>query len=509
MPKVKDNIRALKSLPDGKKTNITPLWDYEAAGSGEREKEKELNTSDSDASLEFVFTCSDAKGMESPSLSDGSKIEIALEGGTAPLHDITVTRIRPVKEKPEYYRAVLMGFKKSVRAPMERAFNLSSDLAYVAELALFDYAKVEKFQIRLFSPIRPALAERLSSPAEIVEKLGACAAEGKYDGFRLQVHKDGERVELYSRKLERVTNAFPEVVEGARKLAPKHLIFEGEALAYSVKEKRYYSFQTTIQRKRKHGVAQMAEELPLHLFAFDLMYADGVDWTVQPYDARREALEKLVAGSDAIEVSSIKVIKTASELENFFSHCLAAGLEGIIAKDPSAPYTAGARDWAWIKLKKSYGALADTLDVVIVGYYRGEGARTGFGFGGLLVAVRNEESGNLQTIARVGSGFTEDEMVELEKMLSAVKRKNKPSELESNIEPDFWVEPKYVCTVSSDEISLSPQHTAGLANGKGYALRFPRLVQMREDKGVSDATTVEEVERLYSLQKTRGRRKDI
>ena len=272
-----------------------------------------------------------------------------------------------------------------------------------------------------------------------------------------------------------------------------------------MKEKRYYSFQTTIQRKRKHGVAQMAEELPLHLFAFDLMYADGVDWTVQPYDARRSALEKLVAGSDAIEVSSIKVIKTATELENFFNHCLAAGLEGIIAKDPSAHYTAGARDWAWIKLKKSYGALADTLDVVIVGYYRGEGARTGFGFGGLLVAVRNEESGNLQTIARVGSGFTEDEMVELEKMLSAIKSKTKPVELESSIEPDFWVEPRFVCTVSSDEISLSPQHTAGQVGGKGYALRFPRLVQMREDKGVADATTVEEVERLYSLQKTRGR----
>ena len=169
-----------------------------------------------------------------------------------------MTKIRPVKEKPEYYRAMLMGFKKSVRAPMERAFNLSSDLAHVAELALFDYSKVEKFQIRLFSPIRPALAERLSTPAEIVEKLGACAAEGKYDGFRLQVHKDGERVELYSRKLERVTASFPEVAAGARKLAPKHLIFEGEALAYSVKEKRPPPHRLRAMHRPGHASAQSA-----------------------------------------------------------------------------------------------------------------------------------------------------------------------------------------------------------------------------------------------------------
>ncbi len=503
VPKAKERIRGLRSLPDGKKISIEPEWDYEAEKKGEKKGEKELKSDDSDASLDFVFKCDNDKAIEG--LDDGSKIEILLDGGFEPLHDITVQKIRPVKEKPEYYRATLMGFKKSVRAPLERAFNLSSDLAYVAELALFDYARVEKFQIRLFSPIRPALAERLSTPAEIIEKLGPCAAEGKYDGFRLQVHKDGERVELYSRKLEKVTHAFPEVVEGARKLGARHLVFEGEALAYSRKEKRYYSFQTTIQRKRKHGVKEMAEELPLHLFAFDLLYADGVDWSVQPYDERRAALEKLIRGSEAVEVSSIKRVKSASELENFFTRCLHEGLEGIIAKDTSAPYTAGARDWAWIKLKKSYGALADTLDVVIVGYYRGEGARTGFGFGGLLVAVRNEQSGRLQTIARVGSGFSEDEMVELEKMLSAIKRKTKPAELDSNIEPDFWVEPKFVCTVSADEISLSPQHTAGQAGGRGYALRFPRLMQMREDKGPEEATSVAEVEKLFSLQKTRGK----
>ncbi|VVB56703.1 DNA ligase [uncultured archaeon] len=500
VPKVKDKIAGFAPAPGGKRVPVEPKWNYEPEG----KKEKELSTADSDASLEFVFTCIDTKSMESASFEDGAKIEIVLEG-LAPLRDITVTKIRPVKDRADYYRAVLMGFKKSVRAPLERAFNLSSDLAHVAELALFDYAKVEKFQIRLFSPVRPALAERLSAPADILEKIGPCAAEGKYDGFRLQVHKDGERVELYSRKLEKVTHAFPEVVEAARKLPAKHLIFEGEALAYSKKEKRYYSFQTTIQRKRKHGVAQMAEELPLHLFAFDLLYLDGVDWAVQPYESRRAALEKLVAGQERIEASSIKQVKSGPELENFFEHCLKEGLEGIIAKDPSAPYTAGARDWAWIKLKKSYGALADTLDVVIVGYYRGEGARTGFGFGGLLVAVRNEQSGNLQTVARVGSGFTEEEMVELEKTLSAIKRKTKPAELESSIEPDFWVEPKYVCTVSADEISLSPQHTAGQANGKGYALRFPRLMQMREDKGPEQCTTVAEVERIYSLQKNRGK----
>ena len=494
VPMVKKNIAAIRPLPGDKSIGIR-IKPQNDDGTDE-------SNTDADASLTLIFGCEDAKRMEE--LADGSPIELVLNDGMH-IENLKLDKVRQSKENAEEYKAVISGFKKNIRAPVERAYNLCSDLGWVAELALFDYARIRKFPMRLFSPIRPALAERLADAPAIIEKLGPCAVEGKYDGFRLQVHKEGRRIELYSRKLERMGESFPEIVEAARKLPAERVIFEGEALAYNKKEGKYYSFQTTIQRKRKYGVQKMREEFPLRLFAFDLMYLDGVDWTGEPYEKRRSELERLVGGNNDIEPSLLKRVKSSSELENFFSKCVADGLEGIIAKDWSAPYVAGAREFAWIKLKKSYGAMADTLDTVVVGYYLGEGARTGFGFGGLLVAVRNEENGQLQTIARVGSGFTEEEMTELEQSLSALKVREKPSHVSSKVEPDFWVEPKLVATVSADEISLSSQHTCALAGDKGYALRFPRLLQIRTDKEPADATTVAEVEKLYLLQKNRGK----
>lgn len=397
---------------------------------------------------------------------------------------------------------------KAKRETIDRAYNLCSDLGTVAELTLSDFSQVENFKIQSFRPLRPALAERLSTPEEIIAKIAdgrQCAAEGKYDGFRIQVHKDGNKVELYSRKLERITHMFPEITEAAKKLPAKRAILEGEALAYNEKEHKYYSFQITIQRKRKYGIEQMQKEFPLRLFAFDLIYLDSKDYTTEKYSLRRERLEALVKGNETIEPSKTILVGTADALGSFFNSCLAEGLEGIIAKDLDAPYVAGARKFAWIKLKKSYGATADTFDTVIVGYYLGEGQRTEFGFGGLLVAVRNEQTGLLQTIARIGSGFSEEEMGTLREMLSAIKVKGKPAEVESKITPDFWVEPKYVATVSADEITLSPMHTCGMADGKGYALRFPRLISLRQDKSPEEATTTSEVESMYSAQKKPAR----
>ncbi|MDE1798383.1 MAG: ATP-dependent DNA ligase [Candidatus Micrarchaeota archaeon] len=520
VPLVKESIRGIETRPDKKKYEIKMAAgedekkEDEAAEAGEekaespssdekksaRKRPKQKESETADATLVAFFSCDDERITEIP---DSSAVDLVLSTGEhLPL---TLSKLRAVKERPGVFKATIAGFKKAVRAPVERAYNLCSDLGLVSELALFEYPKIRKFELRLFSPVRPALAERLPDANAILEKIGPCAVEGKYDGFRLQVHKDGPRVELYSRKLERVTPAFPEVVEAARLLPAAHLIFEGEALAYNAKEKRYYSFQTTIQRKRKYGVEQMSKDFPLRLFAFDLLYADGVDWTAEPYSSRRDALERLVKGNSEILPSELKQAKTGAQLQNFFEHCLAEGLEGIIAKDLSAPYVPGAREYAWIKLKKSYGALADTLDTIIVGYYLGEGARAAFNFGGLLVAVRNEQTGMLETVARIGSGFNEEEMAQLAETLGALKVKEKPAQLEAKIKPDFWVEPKLVATVSADEITLSPMHTCGLAGGRGYALRFPRLVQLREDKGVDEATTTSEVEKLYSMQKNKGK----
>jgi len=244
----------------------------------------------------------------------------------------------------------------------------------------------------------------------------------------------------------------------------------------------------------------MLKTIPLHLFAFDLIYLDGVDYTSVSFEQRRKDLEKVLKNNQKIFLSDLKMVSDAAELQAFFESCIQKGLEGIIAKDLSAPYVAGAREFAWIKLKKSYGKLADTIDCVIVGYYLGKGSRAEFNFGGLLVAVQNSQTGFLETIAKIGSGFSEKEMQYLQSILSKLKINSKPQNLISNLKPDFWVEPKIVISVSADEISLSPVHTCGFENNKGFALRFPRMVSIREDKSLSDITTTEEIKELYALQ---------
>jgi DNA ligase-1 len=297
---------------------------------------------------------------------------------------------------------------------------------------------------------------------------------------------------------------FPEIVGAAASLPAKSAIFEGEALAYSLREKKYYSFQQTIQRKRKHGVEKMAEDFPLRLFAFDIMYLDGADLTLTPYLERRRALERLVKGGKTIVQSDLIYTDSEKKLDEYFQRAIFEGLEGIIAKDLSQPYVAGARKFAWIKLKKSYGELADSVDAVIVGYYLGKGAREEFKFGGVLAAVRNDETGALETIAKIGGGFTEDEMTSLESALEKLKTKKKPRGVSSKLVPDFWVEPKIVITVAADEITLSPMHTAGTVGETGYALRFPRMISMRDDKSPTDATTVREIISMFEMQRRKN-----
>jgi DNA ligase-1 len=397
---------------------------------------------------------------------------------------------------------------KSLRPDLERAFNLRSDLGLVAELFINQgIEEIHKIGPEPFFPIRPALAERLESAAAIVEKLGRCAVEAKYDGFRIQVHKNGDEVRIYSRRQEPMTDMFPDVVKAVRvQIKAKQCIFEGEAIAYNDATGEFLPFQATIQRKRKHGVAAKAEELPIKLFAFELLYADGKDLTQLAFKERRRRLEKIVKKGDVIAPADYILVKTGAELEKYFDTCVGAGLEGIIAKDLKAPYTAGARKFAWIKFKRSYrGALADTIDAVIVGYYEGKGKRTKFGFGGVLTAIYDEENNRFRTIAKVGSGFDEKEMAQYKEMLDKILVKEKPANVDSIIGADYWVKPQFVVTLNADELTRSPMHAAALGKlphkDEGLALRFPRLVQLRTDKTAKDATTEREILELFELQK--------
>ena len=399
--------------------------------------------------------------------------------------------------------SVVKSGDKSLKPVIERAFNLTSDLGLVAELLFTKgLSEVEKIIPTPFHPIRPALAERLPSAKEIIEKIGECAAEGKYDGLRLQIHREGDRVEIYSRKQEKITHMFPDVVTAVKKqFSSTKIIFEGEALAID-EEGNSFAFQETIQRKRKHGIAEKIGELPLKLFAFELLYADGRDYTNTSFSERRKKLESLIVKKGLIEPSRLIYVKTPKQLERFFLECVEQGLEGVMAKDLASPYVAGARKFAWIKLKKSYSTkLSDTLDVVVIGYYYGKGKRTKFGFGGLLTAIYEPSKNRFRSIAKIGTGFTEKELQAFSDSLTKLITKQKPPEVDSLLTPDEWVLPRVVVEVNADEITRSPMHTCGMSEKQGgLALRFPRLISIREDKLAKDATTEEEVISLYELQ---------
>ncbi|MFH1697105.1 MAG: ATP-dependent DNA ligase, partial [Candidatus Diapherotrites archaeon] len=413
-----------------------------------------------------------------------------------------------LKEKKDEKRAeeFALRIKQRLREMIEEKYNIHSDLGRIGELLKRSgLAGLKQVHITPGVPIRPTLAERLPSAEEIIKKLGKCAVEAKYDGFRFQCHKDGEKVTIFSRNSENMTHMFPEIVGGVRKqIKAKDAILEGEALAYDSIKGKYLPFQVTIQRKRKYDVGKMSRQFPLRLFLFDIMYADGKSMMEKPFLERRKMLASIVKKGAVVTLTDSIITDKPAEIKRFFSKNVGAGLEGIIAKDLNTKYIAGARKFAWIKLKRSYqGELNDSVDVVIIGYFKGRGQRTKFGLGALLTAVYDKKSETYASVAKVGTGLSEERLASMEKMLGKIKTKGneKPVNVASELKPDVWVEPKYVIEVVADEITKSPIHMAGKENEAGYALRFPRMVSLRTDKLPEDATTVEEILGMYKKQK--------
>lgn len=397
---------------------------------------------------------------------------------------------------------------KQLREEIERAYNICSDIGLVAELSLKDISLIKNFKVKPFLPLRPALAERLNTAEEIFNKIGECAIEYKYDGFRMQVHKENDKIAIYSRRLEEMKNMFPDIEEGLKKINAD-FIMEGEAIAYNKKEDKFFSFQETMHRRRKYGIEEASKHYPLKLFLFDIMYLNGEDLTLKPFKERRETLEGLMKNYNIenITVSKMKIAKNANDIEEMFKEAVEKGLEGIMAKDLNAVYKAGKREFAWIKLKKSYLREIDTIDAVAVGYFYGKGERARFGFGGFLVCIYNEDTGKFETIAKVSSGFTESELEEFKNMCEKIEQENPDERVFSLIKPDKWIKLKYVVEIMYDEISISKQHTAGMATkGKGFALRFPRFLRIREDKDIYDVTTLREVEELYYKQREKAKK---
>lgn len=394
---------------------------------------------------------------------------------------------------------------KSLRPVLEGAYNITSDLGLIARtLRESGVEGIQELHIEVGRPIRPALAERLPDASAIIAKLGECAVEPKYDGFRVQVHKNGNEVKLYSRRLENMTDMFPEIVEGTRQqVKAERAIFEGEAVAYNLASEEYHPFQETTKRRRKYGIEEAMAALPLRLFIFDLLYTDGTDWMQRPYHERRRHLDTLIDEGDVLAVAPSLVVDTAEDLQTFFDEHVQKGLEGIVAKRLDSPYQAGGRNFNWVKLKRSVaGQLRDTVDCVILGYIYGRGKRTSFGAGALLVGVYDARTDEFVTVSKIGTGLTDEEWREIRERCDKIATETKPARVQSLIVPSVWVMPEVVIEVQADEITRSPLHTCGRNGGQtGYALRFPRLISFRgADKKPEDATKVEEIIEMYEQQ---------
>ncbi|OGD56899.1 hypothetical protein A3I57_02585 [Candidatus Beckwithbacteria bacterium RIFCSPLOWO2_02_FULL_47_23] len=405
---------------------------------------------------------------------------------------------------------------KSLRPVLEKAFNVCADIGLVAkEFKNKGIQRIRKIRPQVGVPIRPQKSERLPSAEKIVEKLVRFAVEGKWDGLRVQIHIDkskriqekenslfGEEkykslVRIFSRNLDNMTAMFPEIIAAVSKLPIESVILDGEAVGFDPKTGKLLPFQETVQRKRKYGVAGKAKELPLKVFVYDILYLNGKNLIGLPFIKRRQELEKVIPKKvDGLELAEQEIVEDEKKLRELREKYIHLGLEGVMCKKLDTAYQAGARNFNWVKFKKvTQGELADTIDAVVMGYYVGRGKRTGFGLGAFLVGLPDKK-GNIGSIAKIGTGLSDEQWRELKVRGAKYEVRSKPEEylVDKNLLPDVWMKPRMVVEIMADEITKSPIHAFALA------LRFPRLVRFRDDKKIDEATSKKELERLFKLQ---------
>jgi DNA ligase-1 len=397
---------------------------------------------------------------------------------------------------------------KENREVLETAYNVSSDLGKVAEaIATKGLEGTKKFEVSIFNPIRPMLADRVKSEQEALEKLGTeFAAEYKLDGERVQIHLRGEKVVLFSRRLENITSYYPDIVEKIpHTLKAKDAILEAEAVAINEDTGEFLPFQELMHRRRKYGVEKAVEKYPITINFFDTLYLDGKSYLDMPYSQRRKTLEDIVVQDNFARLVPMTKVKTENEIEEFLENSINAGCEGLMLKVLDAPYRAGMRGSNWLKLKREYrNELGDSLDLVVIGAFFGRGRRTGR-YGTLLLATYNYDEDIFPSICKVGTGFTDENLDQFYQLLSDKVTLKKNPRIESEMEPDVWFEPELVIEIVASEITLSPIHKAAkdiVRKGSGLALRFPKFTgKIRFEKAAEDASTDQEVISLYKGQK--------
>lgn len=392
---------------------------------------------------------------------------------------------------------------KSLRKNIENIYNVRADLGEVANL--IKSGRVEELKSlsidpKIGTPVLMAKAERATTPGEIWDRMDKCALEYKLDGLRIQAHvkRAGEResIRLFSRGMENVTHMYPDIVEGLQKQLTKDCIVEGEMIAVGTNG-RFLPFQETVQRKRKYDISEMSKKVPLKIYLFDVLMISEKNVMNEPNEKRRDLLMALVKMGETVKIMPRIMIKDHTEIEAFFEMAINDGTEGVMAKKLDGVYQAGARDFNWIKYKKSYAksTMADTIDAVVMGYDYGQGKRQQFGIGDFLIGVYDPKNDKYLTIAKVGTGLTDEEWrdMKIKCQMSNVKSKPENYEVSKQMNCDHWVSPKIVVEILADEITKSPMHSSG------WALRFPRLISFR-DKKPQDATTIAELASMLKLQ---------
>ena len=397
---------------------------------------------------------------------------------------------------------------KSHHKLLEDAYQKRADIGVLAETYLADIvasktdpvAVLAAYSVKVGIPVVPALCHRLNSSQEIIDKMGEVIAEPKYDGLRVQIHfkrsgfQDGTTVRAYTRNLDDVTHMFPELSELKNSTDEEALILDSEAIGYNPETNELLPFQETMTRKRKHDIGAASEKVPIKFFVFDVLFRVNIGLIDKKLRERKDVLKGLFKNNRTFELASYIITSDPVLLREYHEDQLSKGLEGAVIKKVDSDYQSGRKGWKWVKIKEEEGTsgkLKDTLDVVVMGYYAGRGKRSQFGIGALLVGVLDETE-SVKTIAKIGTGLSEKRLVDLKQRCDSFAVEKMPSQyvVDGSLAPDVWVHPSLVIEIAADEITRSPNHTAGVA------LRFPRLMSIREDKNWTDATSIAELDSL-------------
>lgn len=388
---------------------------------------------------------------------------------------------------------------KSGKKELERAFQVQPDVGrIVAEVKRKGIEKtVKETELEIGVPISPMLCQRLKTTKEMVEKMGEVGVEAKFDGQRVQIHfkRKGKdwRVKAFTRNLEEVSFMMPELGGIGKQLKADEVILDSEAVGFDPESGEMLPFQKTMTRKRKHEVKAQAGKVPLKFYVFDVLYKDGKSLVDRSYKGRRKILEEVVGEGDLLIIDEHWETKDPKAIREHHKELVDQGLEGVIVKRLSSKYVPGRTGWRWVKMKEeeeAHAKLSDTVDCVVMGYYKGRGKRAQFGLGAFLAGLRKGEE--IVTITKVGTGLTDEQFKELKGRMDRLEVKEKPKqyEVDKNLAPDVWVVPELVVELAADEVTKSPVHTAGVA------LRFPRLIKFRDDKRVDQATSLKELKRI-------------